>query len=315
MRAIAMTDFDSGLALHDLPTPEPAADELLVRVHASSINPIDVLAAAGALKGMMEYDFPSVLGRDFAGVVEAVGSEVVGSKVGDAVLGFITKPVLHDGAWADYLPVRVAGFVVPKPEALDFASAAALPIAALTALAAVDAVDPHPGDVVLVIGAGGGVGSFAVQLAAQRGASVIATAKPGDEQRLLDLGAAETVDYTGGDIVAAVREGHPDGVRSVIDLVNHGDDFMPAVALVQAGGRTASPLGAANADELAAREITGTNVMASHPGPAGLARLAESAASGELKVVIDAIRPLEEVPAAVEEFARGKRGKVVVSIS
>ncbi len=315
MRAIAMTDFDSGLALHDLPKPEPAADELLVRVHASSINPIDVMAAAGALKGMMEYDFPYVPGRDFAGVVEAVGSEVVGSKVGDAVLGFLTKPVLHDGAWADYLTVRVEGFVVAKPDALDFATAAALPIAALTALAAVDAVDPHPGDPVLVIGAGGGVGSFAVQLAAQRGATVIATAKPGDEQRLLDLGAAETIDYTAQDLVAAVRERHPDGMRSVIDLVNHGDGFAPGASLVQAGGRAASPLGAANADELAARQITGTNVMASQPGPAGLARLAESAATGELTVVIDSIRPLEEVPAAVEEFSRGKRGKVVVSIA
>ena len=310
-----MTDFDSGLALHDLPTPEPAADELLVRVHASSINPIDVLAAAGALRGMMEYEFPYVLGRDFAGVVEAAGSEVVGSKVGDAVLGFLTKPVLHDGSWAGYLAVSVDGFVVPKPGALDFEAAAALPIAGLTALAAVDAVDPHAGDLVLVIGAGGGVGSFAVQLAAQRGATVIATAKPGDEQRLLGLGAAETIDYTAGDLVAAVRERHPDGVRSVIDLVSHGDGFAAGAGLVQAGGRAASPLGAANVDELAARQVTGTNVMASDPGPAGLARIAESAASGELKVVIDAVRPLEEAPAAVEEFPRGKRGKIVLSIA
>jgi NADPH:quinone reductase len=315
MRAIAMTDFDSGLALHDLPAPEPAADELLVRVRDSSINPIDVLTAAGAMRGMMEYDFPVVPGRDFAGLVEAVGSEVVGSRAGDAVLGFLTKPLLHEGAWAEFATVPVDGFVVPKPEALDFTAAAALPIAALTALAAVDAVDPQPGDLVLVIGAGGGVGSFAVQLAAQRGASVIATAKPGDEQRLLDLGAAETVDYTGGDLVAAVRELHAEGVRSVIDLVNHGDGFAPGAGLVQPGGHAASPLGAVDVDELAARRITGSNVMASHPGPAGLARLAESAATGELKVVIDSIRPLEEVPAAVEEFSRGKRGKVVVSIA
>ncbi len=311
MRAIAMTDFESGLALHDLAKPEPAADELLVRVHASSINPIDVLAAAGVLRGMMEYEFPTVPGRDFSGVVEAVGSEVVGSRVGDAVLGYLTKPVLHDGAWAEYVTVSVDGFVVLKPEALDFSAAAALPVAALTALAAVDAVDPHPGDFVLVIGAGGGVGSFAVQLAAQRGAHVIATAKPGDEQRLLDLGAAETIDYTGGDLVATIRERHPAGVHSLIDLVDHADAFGPMAELVQAGGRAASPLGAAGAEGNPA----GVNVMASDPGPDGLARLAESAATGELKVVIDAIRPLEEVPAAVEEFPRGKRGKIVISVA
>jgi len=310
-----MTDLDSGLALLDLPKPEPAADELLVRVHASSINPFDVLFAAGALRAMMEYDFPVVPGRDFAGIVEAVGAEVVGSRVGTPVLGYLTVTHPHEGAWADNLTVSVDGFVVPKPAGLDFAQAAALPVAGLTALAAVDAVDPHPGDVVLVIGAGGGVGSFAVQLAAQRGAGVIATAKPGDEQRLLDLGAAETIDYTSEDLTTAVRERHPDGVRGLIDLVNHADGFAPGAGLVQAGGRAASPVGAVNVDELAARQITGSNVMASHPGPAGLARLAESAASGELEVVIDSVRPLEEVPAAVEEFSRGKRGKIVVSIA
>ena len=310
-----MTGFDSGLALGDLPKPEPAADELLVRVQASSINPFDVLFAAGALREMMEYDFPVVPGRDFAGVVEAVGPEVVGSRVGTPVLGYLTAPRPHEGAWADYLTVPVDGFVVAKPAELDFEEAAALPVAGLTALAAVDAVDPHPGDVVLVIGAGGGVGSFAVQLAAQRGASVIATAKPGDERRLLDLGAAETIDYTRDDLIAAVRERHPGGVRSLIDLVNHGDGFAPGAGLVQAGGRAASPVGAVNVDELAARQVTGTNVMGSHPGPAGLARLAESAAAGELKVVIDSVRPLEEVPVAVEEFSRGKRGKIVVSIA
>jgi len=314
MRAIAMADFDSGLALDDLPAPAPAADELLVRVYDSSINPFDVLVAAGALRGMLDYDFPVVPGRDFAGVVEGVGSEVVGSGAGDAVLGYLTKPGPHEGAWAEYLTVPVDGFVVPKPEALGFAEAAALPVAGLTALAAVDAIDPQPGDLVLVIGAGGGVGSFAVQLAARLGATVIATSKPGDEQRLLGLGAAETIDYTAEDLVAAVRRRHPEGVRSVIDLVNHGDGFAPGASLVEAGGRAASPVGAVNVEELAARGITGTNVMASQPGPAGLARLAESAAAGELKVVIDAVRPLEEVPAAVEEFPQGKRGKIVVSI-
>ena len=310
-----MTDFDSGLALLDLPVPEPAPNELLVRVHASSINPIDVLTAAGALRGMMEYEFPVVPGRDFAGVVEEVGTEVVGARVGDAVLGNLSKPVLHDGAWAEYLTVPVDGFVVPKPERLDFTAAAALPVVGLTALEAVDAVDPEEGELVLIVGAGGGVGSFAVQLAAERGATVIATAKPGDEQRLRGLGAAETIDYTMQDVVAAVRERHPEGVGALIDLVDRGDAFASVAALVQPGGRAASPIGAANAEELARRQVTGSNVMASNAGPPALARLAERAAAGELKVAIDSVRPLAEVPAAVAEFSAGKRGKVVVSIA
>jgi NADPH:quinone reductase-like Zn-dependent oxidoreductase len=92
MRAIALTDYDSGVAMHELPTPEPASNELLVRVHASSVNGIDVLVARGMLKGMMEHEFPAVPGRDFAGTVEQVGSDVSRFEVGDAVFGFLTKP-------------------------------------------------------------------------------------------------------------------------------------------------------------------------------------------------------------------------------
>ena len=91
-------DYDSGVALHELPTPEPAPNELLVRVHASSVNRIDVLIAGGVLKGMMEYEFPAVPGRDFAGTVERLGADISRFEVGDEVFGFLTKPIVHDGA-------------------------------------------------------------------------------------------------------------------------------------------------------------------------------------------------------------------------
>ncbi len=306
-----MTSFESGLAPLDLPKPEPEADELLVRVEASSINPIDVKNATGAFRGTREYDFPVVLGRDFAGVVEAAGPDVVGLAPGDPVFGYLSRPRAHIGAWAEYVTVAVDAFVVPRPDSLSVTAAAALPVAGLTALAVVDAVDPQPGDVVLIVGAAGGVGTVAVQLAAQRGATVIATAKPGDAQRLLDLGAAETVDYTSGDLATAVLERHPDGVQALIDLVSGDDGFEALSALVEDGGRAATPLYAAGENT----RITAVNVSGSDPGPAGLAQLAELAASGSLKVTIDAVRPLEEVPAAVNEFfSAGKRGKIVVSI-
>ena len=97
MRAIAMIDYDSGVALHELPAPRPAPNELLVRVRASSVNRIDVLVAGGVLKGMMEYEFPAVPGRDFAGTVEQVGADVGRFEVGDDVFGFLTKPTVHEG--------------------------------------------------------------------------------------------------------------------------------------------------------------------------------------------------------------------------
>jgi NADPH2:quinone reductase len=314
MRAIAMTDYDSGVALHDLPTPEPEPNELLVRVNASSLNGIDVLVAGGMLKGMMEYEFPAVPGRDFAGTVEQVGSNVKLFGVGDEVFGFLTKPTVHKGAWADYLTVPEDGFVARKPSGLDFTEAAALPLAGVTALVAVDAVDPHQDDTVLVVGADGGVGSYAVQLAASRGATVIATAKPDDEQRLRELGAVETIDWTQQNLAAAVRERHPDGVNALIDLVNQAEGFAPLAELVRDGGRAASSLGAADEDGLAGRNIPATNVMASADARA-IARLAELVAGGDVKPAIDAIVPFDETPAAIEQFTAGKRGKIVISLA
>ncbi len=313
MRAIAMTDYDSGVALHELPTPEPAPNELLIRVHASSVNRIDVLIAGGALKGMMEYGFPAVPGRDFAGTVEQVGPDVSRFEVGDDVFGFLTKPTVHEGAWAEYVTVPEDGFVTRKPSGLEFTEAAALPLAGVTALVAVDAVDPHENDTVLVVGADGGVGSYAVQLAARRSATVIATAKPDDEQRLRELGAAETIDYTQQNIAAVVRERHPDGVNALIDLVNQAEDFAPLADLVRDGGRAASSLGAADEEGLAGRNIAATNVMASADASV-IARLAELVVGGEVKPPIDSVLTLDETAAAIEQFTAGKRGKIVISL-
>ncbi len=314
MRAIAMTDYDSGVALHELPTPEPAPNELLVRVHASSVNRIDVLIAGGLLKGMMEYEFPAIPGRDFAGTVEQVGSDASRFDVGDHVFGFLIKPTVHEGAWAEYVTVPEDGFVARKPSGLDFTEAAALPLAGVTALVAVDAVDPHEDDTVLVVGADGGVGSYAVQLAAKRGATVIATVKPDDEQRLRELGAAETIDYTQQSLAAVVRERHPGGVNALIDLVNQADGFAPLADLVRDGGRAASSLGAADEEGHAGRNITATNVMASADASV-MARLGELVADGELEPAVDAVLPLDETPAAVERFTVGKRGKIVISLA
>ncbi len=313
MRAIAMTDYDSGLALQELPAPDPAANELLVRVRASSINRIDALVAAGWLRGMMEHEFPVVPGRDFAGVVERAGAAVTRFAAGDEVYGFLGWPTLHAGAWAEYLVTPEDTFVAPKPGSLDFVHAAALPLAGITALAAVEAADLSAGSVVLVAGASGGVGSYAVQLAALAGATVIATAKPGDASRLAELGAAETVDYSTVDVAEAVRAAHPGGIDALIDAVSQADGFAPLAALVKDGGRAASVLGAADVEALAARGVVAANVMAK-PDPALLARLASLADAGELAVTIDAVFPLEQAPAAVERFNQGKRGKIAISI-
>src|SRR5215211_5214834 len=136
MRAITLDDFDSSPGLReDLPAPTPADNEVLVRVSASSVSPVDNSVAAGMLKEMVAHEFPVTLGRDFAGVVEQVGSEVSGLSEGEEVFGFITgmSPTVHEGTWAELIAVPESN-ATRKPEGVDTASAA--PLAAITALAA-----------------------------------------------------------------------------------------------------------------------------------------------------------------------------------
>ena len=314
MRAITLEGFDGGPTLRDLPVPEPGAGEVLVRVHASSVNGMDAAVASGMLKGMMEYEFPVTLGRDFAGVVERVGSAVTRYSLGDEVFGFIAKPTLHDGSWADFIVLPEDMFLARKPEALSFVEAGALPLAGVAALSAVEAVNPSEGERVLIVGACGGVGGYAVQLAAGRGAHVIGTTTPADEPRLRDLGAAETIDFTQQDVVSVVRGRYPDGVDVLIDVVKGGDGFAANAGLVRGGGRAASTVGAANAEELAERGVTATNVVAL-PEPAVLARLAEIADAGGVTVTIQDEYRLEAAEDALRAFAdAGTRGKLALAV-
>jgi NADPH:quinone reductase len=316
MRAVTLESFDTPAALRELPRPEPAPNEVLVRVHSSSVNGYDAAVATLMVKDYYEYDFPVTLGADLAGVVEEVGSQVRLYRPGDEVFGFLFKPTqpLHDGTWADYVAVQEDWFIAPQPKSVGFLESGALPLAGVSALLTVDAVDLSEGDRVLVVGASGGVGGFAVQLAATRGARVVATARPGDETRVRDLGAAETIDFTQEDVVAAVRERYPDGIAGLIDTVNFADGFAAVAELVAPGGRAASTLGAADEKMLSARGVTALNVMAS-PDPALLTRLAEQVDAGRLKVAIDGTFPMEDALDAVAAFGRGKRGKLALTLA
>jgi NADPH:quinone reductase len=211
MQAFALTSFDEPAGVSEVPVPQPGPGDVRVRVRAASINGFDVFVASGMAKDMMEHRLPVVIGKDFAGVVDAVGDGVTRFSPGDEVAGITPfDDVLHRGTFGDYVVVPADGFIGPKPADVDFERAAALGLAGLAALVSVDAIDPSDGDVVLVVGATGGVGAYTVQLAAARGATVIATGLPEDEAWLRELGADEVVDYT-GDVVSAVRAGHPEG--------------------------------------------------------------------------------------------------------
>src|SRR4051812_41594621 len=222
MRAITLNSPDTAPAVNDdLPDPTPAENEVLVRVHASSVNPVDNSIAAGMLASMgVEHDYPVVLGRDYAGVVEKAGAAVSRYQPGDQVFGFLlhANPAVHDGAWTELIPVTEELSIAPVPDGIDLAIAGAAPLAGITAMTAVDALDLSDGDVLLVAGATGGVGSLAVQLAARAGARVLAPALAEDGVFVRELGASDVLPRD-GDITRLVRDLVPGGVDALLDLV------------------------------------------------------------------------------------------------
>jgi NADPH:quinone reductase-like Zn-dependent oxidoreductase len=312
MKAFALTTPDQPARLVELPEPEVAPNGLAIDIRAASVNGFDVYQASGGLVGMMEHALPTVVGRDFAGVVVGGGSNRSDVAVGDEVLGFIpSAPPLHDGTYTDRLTTDNI-VIARKPAGLPFETAAAIPLAGATALDAVDAISIEPGDVVLIAGATGGVGSFAIQLAVQSGATVIATAQRGDEDAFVrDLGASDTIDYSTGDVASAVRASYPDGIAALIDTVNRGDAFAPMADLVRDGGRIATTLGAADVEALAQRNVRATNVMGS-PTTEKMATLADAVAAGSLRVEIQRTFPLNDAAGALDAFSSGTIGKLVV---
>jgi NADPH:quinone reductase len=244
MKAFGLADEHATASVLEVPVPEPGPDDIRVSVHASSVNGYDSFLASGMGRGMMEHRYPVVLGKDFSGVVDAVGEGVDAFSVGDEVVGITpaSQTVDATGAYADFVVVPATGYTAEKPTGLDHELAASVGLAALTGLVAVNAVSATEGSTVLIVGATGGVGTYTVQLASARGANVIASALPDDETWIRGLGATETVDYS-KDVPAQVREAHADGIDSLIVAVHVGDGFEGLATLVRDGGAIATTVG------------------------------------------------------------------------
>jgi len=306
MRAIVIAEQGASPALTELPTPEPGAGEVLVRVEASSLNGFDTAVAAGYLAGMMEHRYPVVLGKDFAGTVAAVGAGVTRFAAGDRVFGVVTKAFLGDGGFGEYVVVGDQLGTAVIPDGLDTATAGVLGLAGSAAVDALDAVTPQAGETVLVSGATGGVGAIAIQYAAAAGARVIATARPGDEADLVrSLGATDVVDHS-GDLAAQVRELAPGGVDVVLHLAGDGGVLA---GLLAEKGRLASTLGLGPEQHPAAVAIMAT------PAAETLDRLAADAAAGTLRIPVARTYALAEVPAAFGDFAGGTLGKLAIAVA
>jgi NADPH:quinone reductase-like Zn-dependent oxidoreductase len=292
MKAVSQDELGGPevLKLVTVPTPEPGVSEILIRVHAASVNPID---GANRQTGGLVGEPPFVLGWDISGTVEAVGLGVTLYESGDEVFGMLPFPQGH-GAYAEYAVGPTRAFV-RKPDRLNHVQAAAVPMVGLTAWQAlVDTAGIGDGSRVLVNGAAGGIGHLAVQIAKARGAYVTALASAANLDFVRSLGADEAIDYNGTDFTDVVRD-----QDAVLDVVG-GDYTAKALDVLKTGGilvSTQPPSLAAVAEAAAERGIRVAGVIV-EADEVGMSALADLAATGQLVPTIAATFPLEEARAA-----------------
>jgi NADPH:quinone reductase-like Zn-dependent oxidoreductase len=301
MKAIRYHDYgDSAkLSLETVPRPTPKAGELLVRVHYAGVNPVDWKLRSGIYKAHMPVTFPVTPGREFSGVVEELGEGVSGFKKGQKVFG------TTGGTYAEYVAVPTSG-VAPIPNGLTFEQAASVPLGALTAWHIVEDANLGPGKTVAVIGAAGGVGLFAVQLARAKGAKVFGVASGGNLEFVQSLGA-EAVDYTKGPLSAKIKD-----ADVVIDTAG-GEALAGAYALVRKGGLLLTVAGMPSEEK--AKELGITAKSSGNRSSEPLARIAEMLAAGTLKVEPGRIFPLAKAAAAQDLSQAGHgRGRILLKV-
>ena len=292
------------------PSPHVGSGEIRVRISAAGLNAFDLFVVSGAGKAMLKFEYPIVPGMDFSGIVDAGGAGVDWA-AGSEVFGVAVKPVFGRGSLAEFIVVPAA-VVAPKPVAIDHVAAATISVAGRTALAIRDALDPKPGQVILVVGATGGVGSFATQLLARAGARVIASVRPQNTDYAGALGAAEVIDRTAADVAAVVRAGHPDGIDAIVDLASDEPSLTALAAVVRPGGVVASTLRSANDEVLTEQGVRGINLSAAPVERQ--AEIADLLARGEIKSPATQLFALDRAGDALAELAtRHVRGKLVVT--
>ena len=309
MKAVRIHEFGGPdkLVYEDAPKPEATEGEVLIQVTAAGINPVDAVIESGAFEQQGAHTLPLIPGWDVAGTVAAVGPGVSQFSVGDAVFAF--ADARRNGAYAEYVLVTAATLAA-KPMAVDFTGAASIPLAGTTAWQALfEQAKLTSGQTILIHGAGGSVGGFAVQFAKAKGATVIATATGDDVAYVQSLGADTVIDYK-----AEKFEDKAQGVDVVLDTIS-GDTQARSWATLRDGGILVSTLPGAEAPaDAAARGVIGKSFGA-HPDAAALTEIARLVDAGQVKVRVGAVLPLPEAKQAQEQAASGHtQGKVVLSV-
>jgi NADPH:quinone reductase-like Zn-dependent oxidoreductase len=308
VRAIAISEYGGADVLREVDLDDPllGPDSVLIRVKAAGVNPVDAYVRAGYLQGAFPSAFPLIPGWDVAGVIEKVGPSIREFSAGDEVIGYVRKDHVQNGTYAELVaaPIRC---VARRPTSVGWAEAAAIPLAGLTAYQSLLVAGVTAGETVLVHNASGGVGSFAVQIAARiKGARVIGTAGEGNADYVRSLGG-EHVTYGEG-LADRVRELAPDGVSAVLDFVG-GEALEASPQLVGSPERIVSIV-----DSEKVLEIGGRYVFV-RPDPQHLDELARWVDEGSLTVHVSERLPLADAAEAHRRIESNRtRGKIVLEL-
>ncbi|MFN3867050.1 MAG: NADP-dependent oxidoreductase [Demequina sp.] len=307
MKALTYDEFGGAdvLAVTDQPKPHAGPDVMVVEVRAAGLNPVDYKIREGGLEGVLDAHFPVAPAWDVSGVVVEAGLDTPEFAPGDEVFAYARTDVVSGGTLAEYVavPVRTAA---RKPASVSHEEAAAVPLAGLTALQSLRRAGVTRGSTVLIHGASGGVGTFAVQIARHLGADVVGTASERNHRYVCDLGATH-LEYGEG-LVERALEARPHGYDAILDYAG-GTSLDGTVALLAPEGVTVSI-----ADPRARTEFGG-HYMWVRPDSADLAELANLIDAGHLRVELAGTYPLEQAADAYRELEGGHvRGKIVVTL-
>ena len=286
--------------------PDPSGTQVLIRVLTAGVNPVDAKTRGGKYPMIGDKDLPYILGRDVAGVVERVGDQALPWKAGDEVIAFVGQ---GDGAFAEYVIVD-AKAIARRPESVDWVHAGAIPLAALTAWQGLfDHGTLESGQRVLIHGASGGVGLFAVQFAKQVGADVFATASGEGVALLREMGADHAIDYTSEKFEDVAKD-----IDLVFDLVG-GETQQRSWDVIKPGGVLVSTLGEPSQEEAAKRDVRAMRFLA-EPDGQQLATICTLVDEGDLVVKVVGTYPFDAAPDALAAVEDGHaRGKVVIKVA
>lgn len=315
MKAIVIDDFGGReqLKLREMPDPVAGPGEVVIRMAVAGVNPVDFKIRKGLLKTRLPHQFPIILGWDAAGTVAEVGAGVARFRPGDRVFAYCRKPVVQWGTYAERVAVSETS-VSRMPEKISFETAGVVPLAGLTAWQSLfEAAGLQRGQTVLIHAASGGVGHYAVQLARESGARVIATAGPANLDFVRSLGAETVIDYRATDFCGEVRRIVPGGVDVAFDTVG-GEVQDRSAEVVRPGGVLVSILAFQYEAQMVARGVRPAYVFV-RPDAAQLDRLAAMMEAERLVPHIERVYPIADAAQAHAHSEEGHvRGKLALAI-